>query len=92
MAREQAEGGVKLFIKGPLKSAKREAARRGIGVRNCRVNSRTETVCETSDASPNKVRVMQWFSRTDVNVPGRGYAPGALLFFNGARRRRRRRR
>lgn len=82
----------RLFIKGPLKSAKREAARRGIAVRNCRVNERRETVCETSDASSNKVRIMQWFARTDVNVPGRGYAPGALLFFNGAGARRRRRR
>ena len=82
----------KLFIKGPVKNARREAARRGIAVRNCKQAPRGEAVCETSDDVPNKVRVMQWFAVTDVNVPGRGYPPGSLLFFNGARRGRRRRR
>lgn len=90
---------MRLMIKGSPKNAKRAAARRGIPVRNChalattaasrardRGRARNDTVCDAPESA--RVRVMHWLAERGVLKEGRGYAPGSLLFFNGARRRR----
>ena len=83
---------MRLVIKGSPKNAKREAARRGIAVRNCHKNpKRNETYCDASDSA--RGRAVQWLHRGgETSKPGRGVPPGSLLLFNGARRKRRRRR
>lgn len=86
---------MRLVIKGSPKNAKREASRHGIPLRNCRVtkldNERTPTtMCDAPDSA--RTRVAQWFNVSGTIQSGRGYAPGSLLFFNGARGRRKRRR
>jgi len=87
----------KLFIKGDPKNAKRAAARRDIPVRDCTWRRpfgslKSETTCTVVNPSqPVRVRIMQWFGEHETMRPGRGGAPGSLLFFNGAKRRRRRR-
>jgi hypothetical protein len=76
-----------LFVKGAPKSARREAARRNIAVKNCRVlKSRApgqETKCETP--CKNEAAVSDWYRDPHSSAkPGRGFAPGALLFYNSA--------
>ena len=84
---------MRLVIKGSPKNAKREAARRGIQVRNCRATGapmRRETVCDAPASAYRKA--MDWMGRKETFRYGRGAAPGSLLFFNGPRRRRKKRR
>lgn len=82
---------MRLVIKGSPKNAKREAARRGIPVRNCFKHPKfNETFCDVSESA--RARVTQWLHRGgETSKAGRGIPPGSLLFFNGAKRRRRRR-
>ncbi len=84
---------MRLVIKGSPKNAKREAARHGIPVRDCKPHPRfNETFCDAPESA--RGRVVRWFGKKETRGgrTGRGVAPGALLFFNGARARRRRRR
>lgn len=83
---------MRLFIKGNRKNATRAAARRGITLRNCKLNPRGDgAICDAPESA--RVAVMRWYSeRGNIVKSRRGYAPGSLLFFSGARTRRRRRR
>jgi hypothetical protein len=80
---------MRLFIKGSPANAKRAAARRGIAVRDCHLNKKGDaTFCDAPETARTKVQ--EWLrDKSSVVQAGRGYTPGALLFFAGARRRRR---
>lgn len=82
---------MRLVIKGSPKNAKREAARRGIPVRECKLHPKfNETFCDAPESARSKV--VRWLGKGDTRRAGRGVQPGALLFFNGAYRQRRKRR
>ncbi len=81
---------MRLVIKGSPKNAKREAARRGVPVRNCQKHPRfNDTFCDAPESA--RAKAVRWLGEGDTLRVGRGVQPGALLFFNGARRKRRRR-
>jgi hypothetical protein len=82
---------VRLFIKGNRKNATRAATRRGITVRNCKLNPRGDgTFCDAPEGA--RTAIMRWYGETGIIKSRRGYAPGSLIFFSGAHARRRRRR
>ena len=95
-----------LFVKGSPKSAKRAANRHGVQARSCElVQSRgprnQESKCHAACSRDQVNAVVRWYGSPDSSVkPGRGYAPGALLFYNanaceglsGRKRKRKRRR
>jgi hypothetical protein len=77
-----------LFIKGSAKSATRSASRNGVAVKNCRLltsksklGGGAETKCEAP--CKNEHAVSKWYNEPGSTVKaGRGYVPGALLFYN----------
>ena len=80
---------LRLTIKGSKKTAQREAARRGIGVRDCKPAKFGKAV-HCSAPCVSEERVARWYA-ADLEVPkypktkireGRGYAPGALLHYS----------
>ena len=99
-----ASRGIRLIVKGPLKTAKRAAARHGVPVRCHTEESRRrvkDTVCDAPCNSYSKL--VDWYAETPSGrkLKLRAFAKhpdGSLLFFNpkdcamlgGSRRRRRR--
>lgn len=87
---------IRVSIKGTPKMAKRAAARHGVPVRNCGVSGlprgtlRKETICDAPDSA--RAKIMAWYAEKETRREGRGFAPGAMLYFNGARTKRRKRR
>lgn len=90
---------VTLVIKGPVKSAKRAAARHGVPVKKCRRGSTgTDVICEAPCKA--ELKAGRWFGEKATKRAGRGFSPGTLLFMQGrcpngklggAKKRRRRR-
>jgi hypothetical protein len=73
-----AKSDISLVIKGPLKSAKRAAARRGITVKHCRVEG-THVGCLTSCSAASKVHAWLDEWKPTHYKRDRGAAPGALI-------------
>lgn len=93
---------IKLHIKGPVKTAKRAAARHGIPATKCRVlpsslGGLKNVLCEAPCSAGTNVR--RWYGEHARVKAGRGLPPGTLTFFHeacgsglgGARRKKRRR-
>jgi hypothetical protein len=96
-----------LSVKGPCASVRRAGARRGIPVSKCssyKGHALTKGMTHTKAEAPCTAlsKVMRWYGEREGVRTGRGFPPGALLFFNqggcggtslrGVPRRRRRRR
>lgn len=87
-----------LHIHGPVKSAKREAGRRGIPVTRCATISSGGVVCHAPCRPGVTNRVVSWYGERAHAKKGRGYPPGTLTYYSGscprglgrARRHRRR--
>lgn len=91
-----------VIFKGPIKAAKRAAARAGFQVSKCRIISKNfdDVRCDAPCTALTKVQ-RAFGSRASIKA-GRGAAPGTVLLFNpgtcerselrGASRRRRKRR
>ena len=87
-----------LHIHGSSKSAKREAARRGIPLFNCHTGQRDDVSCHAPCKPGVTNRIVEWYGERAHAKAGRGFPPGTLLYYSGAcprglgRARRRRRR
>lgn len=93
---------MQLVIKGPMKSAKRAAHRRGINLRSCKIGMAHPTsptiICDAACTPSTNRAVVNWYSERPHLKKGRGYPPGTLTFhgafcsggLRGSRRRQRR--
>lgn len=96
-------GSISLIVKGPVKSARRAAARHGVSMESCRVvgtGKFGDVQCYASCHPKTNDGVAQWFGSRARTKAGRGFPPGTLLYhgafcgkdLSGPRGRRRRKR
>lgn len=76
-------GTIALVIKGPVKSAKRAAARQGISTESCRAvgsGKFGDVQCYAPCTPSTNKKVVEWFSDRPRTKAGRGFPPGTLLY------------
>lgn len=74
---------IRLFVKGDKRAAKKAAARHGVPLTAMRQRHH-RGVTEVVAVAPCSagVPVRYWYGEQSRLVPGSGYAPGTLVFFN----------
>jgi hypothetical protein len=77
-------GSMSLIVKGPVKSAKRAAARHGVSMESCRVvgtgKKFGDVQCYARCHPKTNHNVAQWYGSRDHSKEGRGFPPGTLLY------------
>ena len=74
---------ISLIVKGPIKSARRAAARHGLPLESCRkvgTGKFGDVQCYAACRPNTNRQVVQWFSDRGETKAGRGFTPGTLLY------------
>lgn len=73
---------ISLIVKGPVKSAKRAAARHGVTVSSCRATSGrfADVQCYAPCKPSTNRNVVGWYTERGRSKAGRGFPPGTLLY------------
>jgi hypothetical protein len=82
-AEAKPRGSISLIVKGPIKSAKRAAARHGVSLASCRVvgsGKFGDVQCYAACKPKTNHGVVQWFGSRSRSKADRGFPPGTLLY------------
>jgi len=74
---------VSLIVKGPVKSARRAASRRGINTVSCRAVG-GDVQCYAPCSMKVEAKVTKWYHERSRVKAGRGHPPGTLLYYAGS--------
>ena len=98
-----AKSTISLIVKGPVKSARREASRHGVTMESCRVvgtGKFGDVQCYARCHPKTNHGVTRWYGSRARSKAGRGFPPGTLLYhgafcskdLSGSRQAKRKRR
>lgn len=73
---------IRLAVNGTPKSARREAARHGVAVRNVTKMASPRGAVYADTPCKNLSKVMRWYGTKPSLKPGRGSPPGTLTFYS----------